>query len=204
MTIKIAVYPGTFDPFTYGHLDVVRRASKMFEKIIISVVENSNKISLFNIKERKEIIEDGFYPRRKRGQAIPINRTKYNRKAKAFIEARLNEVLPEMSNTMKKNLNTALRKGYDEVIKKGLTGAAGILASTPEAIAERIAVLQEPPVYIVVSIAFKIVTAASLISLISAISGMGGFILFFAVFYIYIRGVLTYDPNKYVKKWIIK
>ena len=58
MTIKIAVYPGTFDPFTYGHLDEVRRASKMFEKIIISVVENSNKTSLFNIKERKEIIEE--------------------------------------------------------------------------------------------------------------------------------------------------
>ena len=58
MTIKIAVYPGTFDPFTYGHLDVVRRASKMFEKITISVVENSNKISLFNTKERKEIIEE--------------------------------------------------------------------------------------------------------------------------------------------------
>ena len=53
MTKKIAVYPGTFDPFTFGHLDVVRRASKMFEKIIISVVENSNKTSLFNIKERK-------------------------------------------------------------------------------------------------------------------------------------------------------
>ena len=58
MIKKIAVYPGTFDPFTCGHLDVVRRASKMFEKIIISVVENSNKISLFNIKERKEIIEE--------------------------------------------------------------------------------------------------------------------------------------------------
>ena len=58
MIKKIAVYPGTFDPFTYGHLDVVRRASKMFEKIIISVVEYSNKISLFNIKERKEIIEE--------------------------------------------------------------------------------------------------------------------------------------------------
>ena len=58
MTKKIAVYPGTFDPFTYGHLDVVRRASKMFEKIIISVVENSNKTSLFNIKERKKIIDE--------------------------------------------------------------------------------------------------------------------------------------------------
>ena len=58
MIKNIAVYPGTFDPFTYGHLDVVRRASKMFEKIIISVAENSNKTSLFNIKERKEIIEE--------------------------------------------------------------------------------------------------------------------------------------------------
>ena len=58
MTKKIAVYPGTFDPFTFGHLDVVRRASKMFEKIIVSVAENANKTSLFNIKERKEIIEE--------------------------------------------------------------------------------------------------------------------------------------------------
>jgi hypothetical protein len=74
-------------------------------------------------KPREEIIKDGFYPQRKRGQAIPINRTGYNRKAKAFVEGRLREVLPEMSNTMKKNLNTALRKGYDDVIRKGLTGA---------------------------------------------------------------------------------
>ena len=74
-------------------------------------------------KPRQEIIKDGFYPARKRGQSIPINRTKYNRQAKEFIEQRLNQVLPEMSNTMKKNLNTALRKGYDDVIKKGLTGA---------------------------------------------------------------------------------
>ena len=58
MIKKIAVYPGTFDPFTYGHLDVVRRASKMFEKIIISVAESSNKTSLFNVKERKEIIKE--------------------------------------------------------------------------------------------------------------------------------------------------
>ena len=45
MTVKIAVYPGTFDPFTFGHLDVVKRSSKLFDKIIVSVAENNNTVS---------------------------------------------------------------------------------------------------------------------------------------------------------------
>ena len=52
MTVKIAVYPGTFDPFTFGHLDVVKRSSKLFDKIIVSVAENNNKSALFNLDER--------------------------------------------------------------------------------------------------------------------------------------------------------
>ena len=58
MSKKIAVYPGTFDPFTFGHLDVVRRASKLFEKIFISVAENNNKTSLFSVNERSDIIKE--------------------------------------------------------------------------------------------------------------------------------------------------
>ena len=58
MSKKIAVYPGTFDPFTFGHLDVVRRASKLFEKIFISVAENYNKNSLFSVNERSDIIKE--------------------------------------------------------------------------------------------------------------------------------------------------
>ena len=58
MTVKIAVYPGTFDPFTFGHLDVVKRSSKLFDKIIVSVAENKNKSALFNLDERIKIISD--------------------------------------------------------------------------------------------------------------------------------------------------
>ena len=51
MTVKIAVYPGTFDPFTFGHLDVVKRSSKLFDKIIVSVAEN-NILHLLSLSER--------------------------------------------------------------------------------------------------------------------------------------------------------
>ena len=55
---KIAVYPGSFDPFTLGHLDVVRRGSKIFNKLIVAVAENSSKNSLLNVHERTKIISD--------------------------------------------------------------------------------------------------------------------------------------------------
>ena len=70
----------------------------------------------------QEIIREGFYPARKRGTAIPIDTLKYNRDAKAFIQNRLDTVLPDMSATMKRNLNTALRKSIDEANRLGLTG----------------------------------------------------------------------------------
>lgn len=54
--MHIAIYPGTFDPVTYGHLDIVKRATKLFDKIIIGVAEDTGKNTLFNINERKELL----------------------------------------------------------------------------------------------------------------------------------------------------
>lgn len=73
-------------------------------------------------KPRKEIVEDGFYPRRRGGARLPVNRTAFDREAKAFVQNRLDTFLPDMSRTAKDNLNRALRKSFDEVADLGLTG----------------------------------------------------------------------------------
>ena len=50
--LKRAVFPGTFDPITYGHIDLIKRASKIFDEVIVAVVSNPSKETLFNSKER--------------------------------------------------------------------------------------------------------------------------------------------------------
>jgi pantetheine-phosphate adenylyltransferase len=57
---KKAIYPGSFDPFTLGHLDIVKRALKIFDRIYIAVGENKNKTTLFSVDERKEQISEIF------------------------------------------------------------------------------------------------------------------------------------------------
>ena len=60
--MKIAVYPGSFDPFTNGHRDILERALRIFDKVIIAVVRNPGKNPLFTIKERMEIIKKSVPP----------------------------------------------------------------------------------------------------------------------------------------------
>ena len=87
MTKKIAVYPGSFDPITFGHLDIINRALKIFDEVIIAVARNERKSPVFTIEERVELIQsvlkdngrvkvdtfDGLlvdYARSRRAQAI--------------------------------------------------------------------------------------------------------------------------------------
>lgn len=62
--MKIAIYPGSFDPVTNGHLDIIERASKMCDKLIVSVMYNPSKNPLFTPEERKELIYEAIkdYP----------------------------------------------------------------------------------------------------------------------------------------------
>ncbi|MGE5300411.1 MAG: pantetheine-phosphate adenylyltransferase [Acidobacteriota bacterium] len=57
---KIAIYPGTFDPFTYGHLDLVRRSLRTFDEVIIAVAPSLKKEPLFTIEERFAMIENSM------------------------------------------------------------------------------------------------------------------------------------------------
>ena len=55
------MYPGTFDPITYGHIDVIKKSLKLFEKIVIAVSDGANKNYLFNSDERIEIIKKALF-----------------------------------------------------------------------------------------------------------------------------------------------
>jgi len=58
---KIAVYPGTFDPITFGHIDVIKKALKIFDKVVVAASEGANKNYLFNSTERIEIIKKALF-----------------------------------------------------------------------------------------------------------------------------------------------
>ena len=58
---KIAIYPGTFDPITFGHIDVIKKSLKLFDKIVVGVSDASNKNYLFSSEERIEIVNKALF-----------------------------------------------------------------------------------------------------------------------------------------------
>lgn len=55
--MKTAVYPGSFDPITNGHIDVIERSAKVFDKVYVAILQNSTKSPLFSVEERIELIQ---------------------------------------------------------------------------------------------------------------------------------------------------
>ena len=58
---KIAIYPGTFDPITFGHIDVIKKSLKLFDKIIVAVSDGENKDYLFDVEERIDIVKKALF-----------------------------------------------------------------------------------------------------------------------------------------------
>ena len=59
--MKIAIYPGTFDPITYGHIDVIKKSLKIFDKLIVATTDNINKNYHFSIEDRLNIINNSLF-----------------------------------------------------------------------------------------------------------------------------------------------
>ncbi len=59
--MKTAIYPGTFDPITYGHIDVIKKSLKIFDRVIVATTDNINKNYYFSIEERLSIIKNSLF-----------------------------------------------------------------------------------------------------------------------------------------------
>ena len=58
---KVVIYPGTFDPITYGHIDVIKKALKLFDKVVVALSDGNNKNYLFDAEERIEIVKKALF-----------------------------------------------------------------------------------------------------------------------------------------------
>ena len=59
--MKTAIYPGTFDPITVGHIDVIKKAVKVFDRMIVATTDNINKDYFFSVDERLSIIQNSLF-----------------------------------------------------------------------------------------------------------------------------------------------
>ena len=59
--MKTAIYPGTFDPITYGHIDVIKKSLNVFDRLIVATTDNTNKNYYFSIEERLSIINNSLF-----------------------------------------------------------------------------------------------------------------------------------------------
>lgn len=60
--MRTVIYPGSFDPITNGHLDVIQRAARLFDRVVVAVAENDSKTPLFSLRERRGLVEQAVAP----------------------------------------------------------------------------------------------------------------------------------------------
>ena len=60
MKRKIAIVPGSFDPITYGHIDIIKRSTQLFDEVIVAILVNPDKKYLFTLEEREEMINESI------------------------------------------------------------------------------------------------------------------------------------------------
>jgi len=61
--VTTAIYPGSFDPLTFGHVDIIERSARLFDKVIVAILTNSQKVPLFTVDERIGIMREILKPR---------------------------------------------------------------------------------------------------------------------------------------------
>ncbi len=75
--MKTAIYPGTFDPITFGHIDVIKKSLKIFDRVVVATTDNVNKDYYFSIEERIKIINDSLFKdlklNKKRIKIVPFD-----------------------------------------------------------------------------------------------------------------------------------
>ena len=71
--LRVGVYPGTFDPITYGHLDIIQRSTRVVDKLILAVAANDGKGPLFTLEERVEMVEAEVAELTKNGNGNGVN-----------------------------------------------------------------------------------------------------------------------------------
>ena len=70
--VRVCIYPGTFDPITIGHLDIIQRGARLFDKVIVGVASSSSKGPLFNVNERVGLVEAQLVKLRKKGLNLEV------------------------------------------------------------------------------------------------------------------------------------
>jgi pantetheine-phosphate adenylyltransferase len=69
---KIAIYPGTFDPITFGHMDIIKRALKIVDHLIIAVAKDNNKKPLFSLEERATMVKNEVFSLNQDGKTVEV------------------------------------------------------------------------------------------------------------------------------------